>query len=94
MKVCEELDKPHLNNEYKNALQRSSVSDNMLDFARAFAVLQAQRHLADYDPGYKLAQSDASDIITVADFVIASFEKTLPTEQADVLALMMIKNRA
>jgi hypothetical protein len=91
--VCEALDVSTLRDRYKINLRRDAVSRAMRDFAGAFPTLQAARHRADYDPAAAFVPADVSSLIGEAETAIAAFGRVAPDEQADVLALMMVKIR-
>jgi hypothetical protein len=65
----------------------------MRDFAGAFPTLQAARHRIDYDPAATFVPADVSSLIGEAETAIAAFDRVAPDEQADLLALMMVKVR-
>jgi hypothetical protein len=91
--VCEALRGPTLRDKYKLQLRRTAVSQDMRDFAGIFPVLQDARHLADYDPAARFRPSNVSSLIDEADTAMAAFDRVTPEEQADVLALMMVRTR-
>ncbi len=91
--VCEALDVPGLKESLKRQLGRNAVSQNMRDFAKAFKVLQEARHLADYDPEAVLLPSDVRTLIGTASAAMEAFDRTTADEQADVLALMLVRAR-
>jgi len=66
----------------------------MRDFASGFTEMQEARHLADYDPAAVFEPSNARNLIEVAENAIGAFRHAEPSEQTDVLALLMIKPRA
>lgn len=91
--VCEALQVSTLKSKFKDALRRSAVSQDTRDFAFAFPALQAARHLADYDPAVAFLPSEVSSLIDAAGVAMGAFDRISPDEQADVLALMMVKAR-
>lgn len=91
--VCEALRVSTLKDRYKRHLRRTVVSQDMRDFAATFLALQEARHLADYDPAARFLPSDAASLVDAAEVAIAAFDRVSPDEQADVLALMMVKAR-
>ncbi len=78
----------------KRQLQQESISRDMRDFASAFPMMQEERHVADYDPAASFEPSGARDLIGTAENAIAAFGRSLPEEQADILALFMVKPRS
>lgn len=92
--VCEALNVHTLKDSLKRQLGRSAVSPDMRNFANAFSLLQDARHLADYDPAAIFLLTDVFSLIGSADAAIEAFERVASVEQADVLALMLVKVRS
>jgi hypothetical protein len=65
----------------------------MRGFASAFVVLQQARQAADYDPHWLLVHADAIAFVDQAQSAMQAFDSAPPTEQADVLALMLVSPR-
>ena len=91
--VCEALQVSTLKEKYQRVLRRSSVSQEIRDFASAFPALQEFRHLADYDPSTRFFLSDVVSIVDVAEVAMDAFERAAGDEKADILALMMVGSR-
>jgi hypothetical protein len=91
--VCEALQVPTLKDKFKYHLRRNNVSQDMRDFAGIFPDLQDARHLADYDPAVEFLPSEVSSLVDAAEVAMAAFDRTAPDEQADVLAMMMVRTR-
>jgi uncharacterized protein (UPF0332 family) len=91
--MCNELRLPVLRNRIKTPLRRDAVSQDARDFASGFSGLQQARHLADYDPTVELNSSYVSSQIDAAEYTIDAFDRIGPDEQADVLALLMVRTR-
>ena len=87
--VCKDLDKGNLN----KALGSRLVSQQTRDFARAFVDLQEARQNADYDPTFEFTGRTVLDLIVSTQGAFAAFDRIPPDEQADILALMMVKAR-
>ncbi len=92
--VCGKLRASTLSDAMKRQLRRDSISQDMRDFASAFPAMQEERHLADYDPAAEFEAAGARDLIGTAENAIAAFGRALPEEQADILALFMVKPRS
>ena len=92
--ICGKILSPTLSARYQILLRKTSVSQDMRDFAKAFPAIQEARHLADYDPMTQFLPSDVSSLIDSAEVARAAFDRVEPAEQADVLALMMVGGRA
>jgi uncharacterized protein (UPF0332 family) len=91
--VCEALRASTLKEKFRRHLCRNAVSADMRDFADAFPKLQEARHLADYDPAVAFPHQEVLSLIDSADAAITAFERADPVEQADILALMMVRTR-
>lgn len=92
--ICEAISSPTMKLKYQLSLQRKNVSQDMVDFAVVFPILQEVRHLADYDPGYQFAPSDVSYHIDAAELAMDALDRAEPRERADVLALMLVGARS
>jgi len=92
--ICEALDVPVLRDSLKRQLGRSAVSQDMRIFAGAFPVLQDARHLADYDPQAVFLPADVSSLVSSASAAMGAFDRVAADEQADVLALMLVRARS
>jgi hypothetical protein len=91
--VCKRLRASTLSDAMKRPLRRDAVSQDIRDFASAFAAMQDACHLADYDPAAVFEPSDAGNLIEAAENAIAAFGRAESAEQADILALLMVKPR-
>lgn len=91
--VCEALQVSTLSDRYQRLLHKASASQDARDFAGVFPNLQDARHRADYDPAYQLPLSEASFLIDAAELAMGAFDRIVPEEQADNLALMMVGAR-
>jgi len=65
----------------------------MRDFASNFPRLQGARHLADYDPQAVFPHAGVLFLIDTAAIAIEAFDRTTADEQADILALMLVRAR-
>lgn len=92
--ICEQLNVPTMKKAMQTSLHRTAVSAAMRNFARIFLVLQEQRHQADYDPRTAFESSEVSNLIDMAELAIRAFNNAPPAEQADILALLMVRPRA
>lgn len=92
--VCEALNVSTLKDNLKRQLGRSAVSQDIRTFASAFPTLQDARHLADYDPQAVFSPADVSSLISSADAAMEAFDRAAADEQADVLALMLVRARS
>lgn len=92
-RVCDDLQASTLRDRVKRMLRRDSVSQQTRDFAGAFPELQEARHQADYDPTVRFRPSDVGSLIDAAEVAMVAFDLIPPDEQADVLALLMVRTR-
>ena len=92
-RICEDLQVSTLRDKIKAQLRRNSVSQDTRDFAGNFPALQEARHLADYDPTVQFLPSDVASWIDVAEVAIEAFDRIASDEQADVLALLMVRSK-
>ncbi len=91
--VCAALSAPALTASLQQQLGRSTVSRDMRDFLGAFSLLQEARTRADYDPSARFSPSAAADWVETAAAAMAAFDRVVPDEKADVLALMLVSAR-
>jgi hypothetical protein len=91
--ICEHLNAPTMKKTMQTNLRRTTVSVEMRHFARNFSLLQEQRHLADYDPRAAHETSAVSNLVDLAEIAIRAFDSAPPEEQADILALLMVRPR-
>ena len=92
--ICKSLDVPQFKDELRRQLGKDAVSQDARDFATDFATLQDARHSADYDPRAAFSPSDVSTLIEMADHGLAAFGRIDLDEQADILALMLVRARS
>jgi len=70
-----------------------SLASGIVRFAEAFAVLQEQRHLADYDPAARFTREDAIDLIAQADEAIRSLRSASKVERRGFAVLVLLRRR-
>ncbi len=92
-RVLEAIDRDVLSAAYKERLRRSTVSQDIRDFAAVFVPLQELRHLADYKPLLDISQSDVADLIDEVASALQSLRRADVDEKADLLAMMLVKGR-
>ncbi len=91
--VCEALQRPTVPAKWVEPFGRSAASLNLREFARAFGVLQGQRHVADYHPSVSFQRFEVNSVIDVALLALISFDRIPVEERSDFLALMMVRLR-
>ncbi len=65
----------------------------VIAFADAFAALQEQRHLADYDPAARFSRAEVIDLINSAETAIRSLRSATRTERRDFAVLVLLRHR-
>lgn len=63
------------------------------DFGNAFAILQEERHKADYDPNAQFTRADTLHLIDRAEAAIIAFEASDPTERKALAAHVLFRAR-
>ena len=91
--ICKELDKEPMAKAIQLRIGRSAVTPATRNLAHNFVDLQQARHIADYDPAAAISAEDVADLIEEATMAIVALLQIPLPEQADVLALMMVKAR-
>ena len=92
--VCRKLRASTLSDAMKLDLRRDAISQDMRDFASVFPEIQEFRQLADYDPAAVFEKTDVQNLIDTVEYAIAAFNRAISAEQADILALFMVKPRS
>jgi len=91
--ACVELAKPILSPGLQRQLGRIRMSDATREFAKSFSSIQEQRHAADYDPDRLFVRSDVRSLVEATERTMEFFLAIELVEQADVLALMLVRSR-
>ena len=63
------------------------------DFGNAFAILQEERHKADYDPNAQFTRADTVRLINRAESAITAFTNSDPTERKAFAAHVLFRAR-
>ena len=92
-RICEDVDRPLLSEKYRRGLKATAVVPAIRDFASNFALLQDQRHKADYDPQIALEHSDAVDACNLAELTIQAIASAPEPAVTDFLALLLVNLR-
>ena len=71
----------------------SSFPDGVRQFGRTFAMLQKKRHLADYDPDYRVGKSEVIAAINDARTAIDRFRAAPASVQRDFALHVLMKVR-
>jgi len=86
---CEELAKDPLQGKPRKFFGIDAFGQELRDFANAFVQLQELRHLADYDPDYKLTMAQAQQCVDDASDAIAKLGAANDAERRKFLAYML-----
>lgn len=92
-RVCTEAVKPVLPRKMSEALKIQSFPGDIKVVARIFVELQRQRHLADYDPNFRFAKSDALTAIEQAIIANVTFETASDADRRNLLLSMLLPLR-
>ena len=71
----------------------SSFPDEVQEFGQVFSVLQSKRHLADYDPDYRVGKSEVTADIDRARTAIDRFLETPANVRRDFALHVLMKVR-
>lgn len=93
-KACEDAARGTLTQTLQRQVRRAAFGPDLRDFANAFVLLQASRHIADYDPTAALQHADALAAIDRAERAIVSLNGAPDDERSDLLALMLGGSRS
>lgn len=81
----------------KNACKKREIVSRfpveLQDFAYAFVDLQERRHLADYDPEFRLTKSEVEASIEVVDGVILAMKRVSAKDRRAFAAYVLFKQR-
>ncbi len=91
--LCKEALKPTPVPKYLRYLPGNGLGRNIQAFASAAKELQEKRHLADYDPSYRVKTSDAAKAIGTARSAIASFQRANGARRKAFLTLLLFSPR-
>ena len=72
----------------------SSFPDEVQEFGQVFSVLQSKRHLADYDPDYRVGKSEVIAAINDARTAIDRFLATPASVRRDFALHVLMKVRS
>jgi hypothetical protein len=91
--LCEDIQKPALPDKYSNYLPAGGFSSDLRKLAFAIVDLQEKRHLADYDPRFRVRASDAELAIAAARDALALFRSAPRTQRQALLSLLVFSPR-
>lgn len=92
--LCAELVRDQPTSKYVKFVPESGWGDNLSAVCKALVDLQEARHLADYDPLYRVTVKQARDIVETAHVTLACFRKVSATRRRTFLTLLLFPPRA
>ena len=92
-RLCKSLSKQPLIEKYLKYIPNNGIGDNIREFSLLFVELKEKRHLADYDPAYRVKISDAKSSIASARSAIERFRSASPSRKKAFLTLLIFPPR-
>ena len=91
--LCEEVKKPNLPAKYSNYIPRGGFGADLIALATAVVELQEKRHLADYDPLYRVRMPDAVLAVATSHAALNRFRSANRTSRKAFLSLLTFSPR-
>jgi uncharacterized protein (UPF0332 family) len=91
--LCKAISGTNLPAKYAAHAPPTGFGPNVYDFATAVLDLQEKRHLADYDPQFRVTKSDALLTISTARTALSRFDSAPPDQQQAFLSLLLFPPR-
>lgn len=91
--ICEDVVKPTLPAKYLKYEPRGGFGSDLIALATAVAELQEKRHLADYDPLFRVSMSDAVLAVGTGRTALARFKSASRERQKAFLSLVVFSPR-
>ncbi|AWN45098.1 hypothetical protein DK419_01090 [Methylobacterium terrae] len=91
--LCQEVMRPSPSLKYQRYVPKEGWDLPISDYAQRFIMLDEQRMLADYDPGYDVAAADAETQIRMARTAIQSLENAGEPSKRAFLTLLLFPPR-
>ena len=92
--LCEDIRKPTLPAKYsKYRPPTGEFGHDLTAVAAAVADLQEKRHLADYDPSFRVVPSEAVSAIATGRTAIARFRRANRTQRGAFISLLVFSPR-
>ncbi len=92
-KLCEDIQKTTLPAKYSAYSPTGGFGGDLVALATAVVDLQEKRHLADYDPLFRVRTSDAVSAVATARAAIQRFKGASRTPRKDFLLLLAFSPR-
>jgi uncharacterized protein (UPF0332 family) len=93
LRLCEEVVKPTLSLKYLRYAPIGGFGTDVVSFANAVIGLQEKRHLADYDPLFRVEASDALSAVATARSALQRFGKASRASRKAFIALALFSPR-
>lgn len=91
--VYRSLDHGHARTVFDSVRRDGSFSNRAKELAAAFIALQAERHGADYDPGYRVTDAEVARMLTEARLAIEFLGSLEPAERKLIVAQLIGRAR-
>jgi hypothetical protein len=91
--LCEDVAKASLPKRYLNYAPKGGFGPDLIALATAIVDLQEKRHLADYDPRFRAALSDAKLAVATSRAALARLKKAGRALRKTFLALLAFSPR-
>jgi hypothetical protein len=91
--LCEDVGKPTLPAKYAKYAPGGGFGPDLKAFAAAIIDLQEKRHLADYDPQFRVRASDAVVVVTAARDALTRFRSASRPQRRALMTLLLFSPR-
>ena len=91
--LCEDIRKQTLPDKYSNHVPTGGFGPDLKNLAIAVIDLQEKRHLADYDPGFRVRASDAGLAVATARDALVRFRDATRHQRKALLSLLVFSPR-
>jgi hypothetical protein len=92
--LCEDVKKSKLPAKYSTYEPKSGFGPNLIALATAVVDLQEKRHLADYDPLFRVRKSNALLAVATSRKALARFKKVNRARKKTFLSLLVFPPRS
>ena len=87
------LEHGYARNQFRNQSEMDRFPPEIRGFGQAFVMMQARRHLADYDPYDNPKRREVIQFITEAEGAIALLEGAPPAVRRSLALYVLLRNR-
>lgn len=91
--LCEDVKKTTLPAKYSMYTPKDGFSDDLIALATAVVDLQEKRHLADYDPLFRVSMSDAVLVVATGRAALERFRNASRTQRKTFISLLAFSPR-